>query len=87
MLHLAALSDDADAFERAVVEATDALRAGRLKEMGREDLSALVESEFWVLSSAARRTGAGFVLKQSLAAPRAASAAGDRGEGRPHVER
>lgn len=66
LLHLAALSDDADAFERAILAASDALRSGRLGEMRPEELSALIESEYWVLSSEARRTGAGFVLKQRM---------------------
>jgi len=66
LLHLAALSDDADAFERAIVLASDALRAGRLGEIRPDELSALIESEYWVLSSEARRTGAGFVLKQRM---------------------
>lgn len=70
MLHLAALSDDAETFESAAVAAFDALLAGRLKNVRREDLAALVESEYWVLSSAARRTGAGFALKERLAALR-----------------
>lgn len=66
LLHLAALSDDANAFERAIVAASDALRAGRLEGIRPEELSALIESEYWVLSSEARRTGAGFVLKQRM---------------------
>lgn len=66
LLHLAALSDDADTFERAVSAATDALRANRLGGIRPEELSALIESEYWVLSSDARRTGAGFVLKQRI---------------------
>ncbi|HZH89868.1 MAG TPA: hypothetical protein VEX70_04520 [Pyrinomonadaceae bacterium] len=70
MLHLAALSDDASTFERAVVAATEASRTGGLKEIRREELSALVESEYWVLSSDARRTAAGFALKQLLTALR-----------------
>jgi hypothetical protein len=70
MLHLAALSDDAATFERAVVAAIDAAHEGRLREIRREELIALVESEYWVLSSAARRTGAGFALKERLAALR-----------------
>jgi hypothetical protein len=70
MLHLAALSDDATAFERAVEAAYDALRAGRLDGIKPEELSALIESEYWVLSSEARRAGAGFVLKEKLAALR-----------------
>jgi hypothetical protein len=78
MLHLFALSDDASAFERAVVEATDASRAGRLEGVGDEELSALIESEYWVLSSEVRRTAGGFVLKRMLAAQRGQAAAGGK---------
>lgn len=85
MLHLAALSDDAGVFERTVVEATEAARRGRLKEVKGDELFALVESEYWVLSSAARRTGAGFALKQRLAALRDNRAAGTPSES-PNVE-
>jgi hypothetical protein len=67
LLHLTALSDEAETFERAVAATVDGWRAGRLAEIKPEELSALVESEYWVLSSEARRTGAGFVLKQKLA--------------------
>lgn len=85
MLHLSALSDDANTFEQAVVAASDAARAGRLKEIRREELSALIESEYWVLSSAARRTGAGFALKQRLASLRDEAAA-SRTSASPNVE-
>lgn len=66
LLHLAALSDDAKTFERAIVAASDWLRSGRPGELKPEELWALIESEYWVLSSAARRAGAGFVLKQRM---------------------
>ncbi|HEV7904726.1 MAG TPA: hypothetical protein VGO96_12865 [Pyrinomonadaceae bacterium] len=87
LLHLAALSDDAHAFERAIVATTDSLRAGRLGEMRPEELSALIESEYWVLSSEARRTGAGFVLKQRMTSLRAELlAAASRKTESPNVE-
>jgi hypothetical protein len=82
LLHLAALSDDASTFERAVVAATEAARAGRTEGVRREELSALVESEYWVLSSAARGTGAGFMLKERLAALRVEPAANRQTESR-----
>ena len=66
LLHLAALSDDADTFERAIVATRNYLLAGRLAEIKSEELSALIESEYWVLSSVARRTGAGFILKEKM---------------------
>lgn len=78
LLHLAALSDDASTFERAVVATSEALREGRLKDVRREELSALIESEYWVLSSDARRTGAGFALKQLLAAFREQAGASNK---------
>jgi hypothetical protein len=70
-LHLAALSDDAEEFARVVEQAINLWREGRLTGLGAEDLRALVESEFWVLSAEARASGAGFVLKQKLTAVRA----------------
>lgn len=70
MLHLAALADDADAFRRAVDAAVAASQAGRLPQVSPGDLRALIESEFWVMTTEARVTGAGFVLKQRLAALR-----------------
>lgn len=85
MLHLAALSDDADAFDRAIVAARDFLRAGRLDEIRPEELSALIESEYWVLSSEARRTGAGFALKQRITGLRGELAASRKSES-PNVE-
>jgi hypothetical protein len=85
LLHLAALSDDASVFERAVVAVTGAARSARPAEIRREELSALIESEYWVLSSAARGTGAGFILKERLAALRVQSAASRETES-PNVE-
>ena len=67
MLHLAALADDADAFGRAVDAVVAASREGRLPQVSAGDLRALIESEFWVMTTDARVTGAGFVLKQRLA--------------------
>jgi hypothetical protein len=85
LLHLAALSDDASTFERAVVAAIDWLRSGRSGEIRPEELSALIESEYWVLSSAARSTGAGFVLKRRMNGLRAELAKGRKTES-PNVE-
>jgi len=70
LLHLAALSDDAETFGAAVGAAARALREGRLQNLSGEDLRSLAESEFWVLSTESRTTGAGFVLKQRLASLR-----------------
>ena len=51
---------------------------GRLEGLGAEDLRALFEAEYWLLSSEAKRSGAGFVLKQKLADVRRRLAAGAR---------
>ena len=70
LLHLAALSDDPQTFGDAVGAAARALREGRLTNLTGEDLRALAESEFWVMSTVSRTTGAGVVLKQRLASLR-----------------
>ena len=69
-LHIAALSDDATTYQAAVELAIEYSRSGRLPELSAEDLIALVESQYWALSSDARSSGAGFALKQRLAGVR-----------------
>jgi hypothetical protein len=66
MLHIAALADDAAIYEQAVEEAVEFWRRGQPSELTAENLLALVESQYWVLSPEARRSGAGFALRQSL---------------------
>ena len=85
MLHLAALSDDAKMFEQAVEATNNFILEGYLNGISSEELSALIESEYWVLSSAARSTGAGFVLKQKLTTVRERLAASRKTES-PNVE-
>ncbi|MFN2595898.1 MAG: hypothetical protein ABR563_01775 [Pyrinomonadaceae bacterium] len=70
-LHLAALSDDAAEFSLVAGTAARLLREGRLGAMTGDELFALVESQFWLMSPAARTSGAAFVFKQKLAALRA----------------
>ena len=67
LLRLSASADDAAEFQQTAEVAWQAQREGRIAGMSADDLRALGESEFWVLSDNARRTGAGFVLKQWLA--------------------
>jgi hypothetical protein len=69
-LHIAALSDDATTYQAAVETAIGYSRNGRLPQLSPDDLIALVESQYWVLSSEARSSGAGFALKQRLAGVR-----------------
>jgi hypothetical protein len=67
LLRVSALSDDAGTFGRAVSEVLEVWEGGGLDGLGAEDLRALFEAEYWLLSSEAKRSGAGFVLKQKLA--------------------
>ncbi|MEK6299226.1 MAG: hypothetical protein AABO41_00765 [Acidobacteriota bacterium] len=66
-LHIAALSDDATTYQAAVELVSEYSRSGRLPQVSAADLIALAESQYWVLSSEARSSGAGFALKQRLA--------------------
>ena len=67
LLRAAALSDDAATFERAMSSVLRAQGDGRLTDMSAEELRSLFEGEYWLLSSEAKRSGAGFLLKQRLA--------------------
>ena len=66
-LHFAALSDDADLCRQAIELTLEFWREGKLANVSPEELRALFDGEFWILSSRSRSSGAGFVLKQTLA--------------------
>jgi hypothetical protein len=66
LLHVAALSDDAKNYERAIELVLLSWRDGSLKDLSAAELQSLINSEYWVLSSRTRTSGAGFVLKQTL---------------------
>ena len=66
LLHVAALSDDAKNYERAIELVLLSWRDRSLKDLSAAELQALINSEYWVLSSRTRTSGAGFVLKQTL---------------------
>jgi hypothetical protein len=70
MLHLAALSNDAAIYDTAVETALEFWRAGYLSGVSPQELRAILEGEFWLLSSHARSSGAGFLLKRTLAVAR-----------------
>lgn len=70
MLHLAALSDDAETYTLAVEVALNSWRSGNLPDLSAVELQALINGEFWVLSSNTRSSGAGFLLKRILATAR-----------------
>lgn len=67
MLHLAALADDATTYHDAVETALRVFQNGGIRDLSAAELQALLNSEFWLLSSSTRSSGAGFVLKRTLA--------------------
>ena len=66
LLHAAALSDNAKNYERAIELVLMSWRDGSLADLSASELQSLFNSEYWVLSSRTRTSGAGFVLKQTL---------------------
>jgi hypothetical protein len=66
MLHLAALADDAAVYDKAAELALSVWQSGGISEMSAAELQTLLNSEFWLLSSNTRSSGAGFVLKRTL---------------------
>jgi hypothetical protein len=66
LLHVASLTDDAKIYGRAIELVLMSWRDGSLSDISPKDLQALFTSEFWVLSSHTRTSGAGFVLKETL---------------------
>jgi hypothetical protein len=78
-LHFAALSDDARLYGDTIELSLALWREGKLANVSSEELRALFDGEFWILSSRSRSSGAGFALKQTLAdARRELEAAGVR---------
>ena len=66
LLHIAALADDAKNYGRAVELVLMSWRDRTLSDLSSRELQALFNSEYWVLSSRTRTSGAGFVLKETL---------------------
>lgn len=67
MLHVAGLTGDAAFYQHAIELVLQSWREQRLHDIAPEELGQLIESEFWLLPSSARDSGAGFLLKQELA--------------------
>lgn len=67
MIHIAALSDDARTYQTAVETVLQYWRDGKLAEVYATELKSIIDGEFWILSSDSRSSGAGFVLKQTMA--------------------
>jgi hypothetical protein len=66
LLHAAALSDNAKNYDRAIELVLLSYRDGSLSDLSARELQELFNSEYWVLSSHTRTSGAGFVLKSTL---------------------
>jgi len=66
-LHIAALSDDPVIYQNAVEAVMQFWRTGQLIEVSATELRSILDGEFWILSSATRSSGAGFLLKRTLA--------------------
>lgn len=77
-LHLAALSDDAAVFKRAVEVAVRLFSEGRLPLISAEDFLATVESAYWLIEAEVRSSGSGFLLKRLIADVRRELAAASR---------
>jgi len=67
MLHIAALSDDARVYQSAVENTLSFWRSGQLSDISAQELRSILEGEFWILSAHTRSSGAGFLLKRTLA--------------------
>jgi len=65
MLHISALSDDSQTFQRAMNTAFSAWSADRV-DMKADELLSLIANEYWVLSPDARRSGESFLLKRRM---------------------
>lgn len=69
-LHVSATADSAPVYQSAVEAAFACWQSGQLPDISAEELRALFDGEYWVLSSEVRNSGAGFLLKQKLASLR-----------------
>lgn len=83
LLRVAALSDDAATFERALEAILRAWEDGRLGVLSAGELRSLFDGEYWLLSTGATSSGAGFALKQKLADARRRLSEGTRRETLP----
>jgi hypothetical protein len=70
MIHIAALSDDAESYQQAVEAALDMWRRGQLAQFSADELAELLVSQYWVIAPEARRGGVGFALKRKLSGVR-----------------
>jgi hypothetical protein len=77
-IHLAALSDDAAVFKRAVEVALKFFREERFPRVSVQNFLATVESAYWLIEAEVRNSGSGFLLKRLIADVRRGLAAAPR---------
>ncbi len=78
LVYLAALSDDARVFERAIELARTGYRSGRIVRTNARDFLTIIEHAYWLLSPEVRYSGTGFLLKRLVADVRRELAVGTR---------
>lgn len=66
LLHIAALSDDAETYEQAVEEVIRLWQSGKLSGFRPDELVDLFISQYWLIAPEARRGGVGFALQRRL---------------------
>lgn len=66
LFQLAARSNDADLFQEILIAAEQFVKNGKMADVSRNELRELADSHYWLLSSDARISGAGFWLKHKL---------------------
>lgn len=81
MIHVAALSDDAEVYQQAIELVTSFWQQGKLREFRADELVELFNSQYWILAPEVRRGGAGFALKRKLAGVRRELAAATSANG------
>jgi len=69
-IHFAALANDAQLFNDVVEMALRFFKERKLADISAIELQALLNGEYWLLSSGERNSGTGFVLKRTLSSAR-----------------
>jgi len=69
-IHFAALANDAQLFNDVVEMALRLFKERKLADISAMELQALLNGEYWLLSSGERNSGTGFVLKRTLSSAR-----------------
>jgi hypothetical protein len=78
MLHLSALTGDTEFYQRTIEIVMSKWREGRVSKTSAAEFLATIESGYWLISSEARLSGSGFLLKKTIAEVRRELAAAAR---------